>query len=731
MFKQLISIIVLGIMLLSQGVSLAATQPAGPHDNPHQDTAFRENVYIESHQVDVVIRDQVARTRIKQVFVNEGSFQAEGTYVFPLPQGVTISDLTMYIDGVPIEGQILERDEARRIYDEIVRQLRDPALLEYVGTNAIQASVFPIPAGEKRTLEIEYNQLLTVENGLIHYVYPIRTRHLSTLPVGLFSIRVEVESNDPISNIYSPSHRIAIDRDGDDGFVAGFETTNTIEANDFNLYYGLASDDVNLNLLTYRESSDEDGFFTLLVSPPVDVDEDRVIAKDVTIVLDQSGSMYGEKWEQAVEAAKFVLDNLNSNDRFNLVIFSTGVRTYSSEMQPISEVNDAKDFLDNLEAEGGTNIDAALQTALENVDRERQSVILFLTDGIPTEGVTDTANILENIENYAASNTRIFTFGVGDDVDTFLLDQISGSYSGTSSYVRPGQPVDEEVANLYSKVSAPLLTNLELEFEGIDVYDLQPSQLTDLFVGSQLVIVGRYQDSADNATLILSGEVNGERQTFVYDDLEFRENAGGEVLIPRLWATRRIGEMLNAIRLNGENPELVDSIVRLSIRYGIITPYTSFLITEDDILSQSGRERVNEEAQAITGDLDEFSTGSAAVNNAVQATELEDAAVAAPADLGGEGLTTSSSDGGDFASPSGQAAYEPIRTVADRTFISRDGVWLDTTYSPDEMTPIEIVFLSDEYFDLLDTDTRVAQFYALGDQVIFVLDGTAYAVVLE
>ncbi len=727
MSKKLLSIIVLSIFLSGLGTSLASTTSTKLRSTTPQETNFRQNVYIESHQVDVSIRDQVARTRIKQVFVNEGPTQAEGTYIFPLPSGVTISDLTMYIDGVPIESKILERDEARRIYDEIVRQLRDPALLEYVGTNAIQASVFPIPPNEKRTLEIEYNQLLTVENGLIHYVYPVRTRHLSVLPVGQLSIRVEVESNDPISSIYSPSHRIAIDRDGEYRFVAGFETTNTLEANDFSLYYGLASDEINLNLLTYRESADEDGFFLLLVSPPVEVDTERVIPKDVTLILDQSGSMYGEKWEQAIKAAKFVLDNLNPQDRFNIVVFSTGVRKYANEMQPISEVNDAKEFLDNLEAEGGTNIDAALQTALESIDRERPSVILFLTDGLPTEGVTDTAEILENLEIYTTPNVRIFTFGVGDDVDTFLLDQISTRYQGASSYVRPTEAVDEAVSSLYSKISAPVLTNVELEFEGINVYDLQPANITDLFVGSQLVIAGRYRGSADNATLKLSGEVDDTVQTFVYDDLEFRANAGGEVLIPRLWATRRIGEMLNAIRLYGENQELIDSIVRLSIRYGIITPYTSFLITEDDVLSQTGRERAVEEAEAAADDLGRTVSGEAAVNSAVQTNEMQDTDfAAAPLPT----MTSPSATTNTTAPYDGNSTiYEPIRIVGDRTFILRDGVWLDTLYNPDEMTPVEIKFLSEEYFALLDEDERVAQFYALGERVVFVLDGIAYAVI--
>jgi Ca-activated chloride channel family protein len=733
---------------------LSAVPTLANHDtiptNIQPAQAFRESVFIESYRVDVEITDQIARTRIEQVFVNQGDRPAEGTYVFPLPEGVTISDLVMVIDGQPIQAQILEKDEARATYDRIVRQLRDPALLEYVGSNAIQANVFPIPAGDKRTLEIEYSQLLTVDNGLVNYVFPIRTRHLSTLPIGQLSIRVSVESNDAISNIYSPTHNVAIDRRGDKAFVAGFETTYSFEANDFSLYYGLASDEINLNLLTYREGSREDGFFTVLVAPPVEVDRNRIIPKDVVIVLDQSGSMYGNKWEQARDATKYVLDNLNEEDRFNVVSFSTGVRTFANELQSPAEIGDAKQWLSTMEAIGGTDINAALQTALDMATPERQTVLLFLTDGLPTEGETDTAKILENVELAAGEKTRIFTFGVGDDVDTFLLDQLSGDYRGDSVYVRPMEQIDEEVSTLYNRISAPLLTDLVLEFDGVRVYDVYPelNEIPDLFIGTQLVIVGRYTGAAEEATLRLSGKLEDETQVFVYDNLEFRANAGGEELIPRLWATRQIGELLNAIRLHGENPELVDSIVRLSIRYGIITPYTSFLITEDDILSQQGRANALEDAEEATMDLDEVASGEAAVEAAEFARDMSElqSVPGAPAPtynsdgMGGGGdagdseneeLEGTFSEDDSLGASREEAPQEAIRYAGDRTFIWREGVWVDTTYEPDIMTPEEIVFLSDEYFELLDLDERVAEFYSLGEEVIFVLDGQAYAIVLE
>ncbi len=735
MRRQLIIAILMCLVMIGSGIIPALAiqdipqAPEGVWQRPDE----WQPVFIRSHRVDVEITDQIARTRIEQVFVNEGSFMAEGTYIFPLPHGVTISDLVMIIDGVPIQAQILEADEARAIYDEIVRQIRDPALLEYVGTNAIQASVFPIPPGEERKLEIEYSQLLPVENGLVNYVYPLRTRHISPLPVGELSIRVHVNSNDAISSIYSPTHRVAIDRRSDKEFVAGFETTRTQEAYDFSLYYGVASDEINLNLLTYRESAREDGFFTLLIAPPVEVDEDQIIPKDVIIVLDQSGSMYGDKWDQARDAAKFVLENLNSEDRFNVVVFSTGVNVFANDMQGLDQVRDAKQWLDTLEAIGGTNIDAALQTALEMTDSDRSTVILFLTDGLPTEGETDIADIIDNTGDYASENTRIFTFGVGDDVDTFLLDQLSELFQGASAYVRPMEDIDEEVSALYNKISAPVLTNLEMEIDGVHVYDMYPATLPDLFVGSQLVVTGRYRGDARNATLRLTGSFQDERLTFVYEGLDFRSNAGGEVLIPRLWATRKIGELLNAIRLHGEDPELVDSIVRLSIRYGIITPYTSFLITEDDIFSQTGRDRAVREAEEVAMDVAGESSGASAVDAAEAAQDMEDAdtAAAPTAGFGGGGGDSFEGNNELVDGYRGVPGPAPVQYAGDRTFLWRDGVWIDTLYNPDEMTPEEIVFLSDEYFELLDLDEQVAGFLALGENVIFVWEGQAYEIVSE
>jgi Ca-activated chloride channel homolog len=734
--KRKTALFIVLTILLVMGVAPAAAQVILPPPCPEWNCGgvFTDPTWlkIDYHRVNVDIENQIATTHVDFQFTNEGDGLVEGTFVFPLPQGATVDELVMWVDGVDIEARVLPAGEARAIYDEIVRQYRDPALLEYINQGAIQANVFPIPPGDSRRIEISYSQVLEIDNGLIHYVYPMHSAANLGRVIQQMSISVNVESNDPISNIYSPSHNIAVSRGRDDrSFRAGYEQSFISPTDDFSLFYGIANESINVNLLTYRESATEDGFFMLLVQPPVKIPETQVIPKDVIIVLDQSGSMQGTKWEQAQEAAAYVLENLNPEDRFNVVLFSTGARVYSTEMEPTRFADDAADWIYGMYAEGGTDINLALTTALDMSHIERSTTVIFMTDGVATEGTIETDDILANLNQMTQDNVRIFTFGVGDDVDTILLDSIVNDFRGTSSYVRPTERIDEEVAGLYNKISAPVLTNIELDFGGARVDWLYPSQFPDLFAGEQLTLIGRYRDQVDPLTITLSGEINGAAQHYIYDDLELRGRAGGEPFLARLWATRRIGDLLNSIRLNGENPELVDSIVSLSVRYGIITPYTSFLIEEDDILSQQGRERAvttfSEEAESLAQDA----VGAAAVDAADDISGMRDANAApapmtAPAgEAGGGGYHYDGDDKGEGAT------VNPIQTVGGKTFIMQDGVWTDTTFEPDVMTTEKVVFLSDDYFNLMDEIPAIAEYLALGDSVIIVIEGVAYEVVPE
>lgn len=673
---------------------------------------------VQTHRVNVTIENQVATTRVDQTFRNDSQWALEGTYIFPLPENAAISDFSMWINGQKVEGQLYTKEEARRIYDDIVRRRLDPALLEYIGRDLFQASIFPIDPGDTRRVEIEYSQILPVENGLVHYVYPLSTERFSARPLEDVSVTVNIKSNEPIKAVYSASHPVSISREGRFGATVGWEDANVLPNTDFSLYYTVSQDDIGVNLLSYK-AADEDGFFVLLVAPNVDVEQ--IVDKDVILVLDTSGSMEGEKMEQAREALKYVLDHLNQGDRFNVIAFSTGVRAFSTKPEPLSALPEARRFVDELRPEGSTDINRALLEAINGTDKERPTIIIFLTDGLPTSGVVETPQILANADQAASANLRIFPFGVGDDVDTVLLDTLAQEQRGVSAYVRPSERVDEQVSSFYAKVSTPVLADLSLDVTGVTLEDTYPYPLPDLFAGTQLILTGRYRDGGP-ASATLTGQVNGQARTFRFDDLTFASgpatsNRSAE-FIPRLWATRKVGYLLNQTRLHGENRETIDEIVNLSVRYGIITPYTSFLVEEPELaLSQNGRGQIADQAFAAEAAAPAEVSGDAAVSKAVEQNSLAGAAQAAPLPMATAGADT----GGTVAAA--------VTAVGDKAFVLKDGVWTDTTFDPTAMTTTQLPFPSDLFLEFLGDHPDAGKYFALGERVIVVLDGIAYETV--
>lgn len=666
-----------------------------------------EQLSVRSHRVDVAIANGVAQTRIDQVFHNPNPWVAEGTYLFPIPDGAAIGEFAMWVDGEPITAKLLDAAEARRIYDETVRRLRDPALLEYVGGGVIQASVFPIPPGEDRRVEIGYAEVLPAEQGLTRYVYPLNTERFSATPLEQVSVRVAVEADAPIRAVYSPSHEIAVDRQDERRFTAGYEASGVTPATDFELFYSVSTDEIGANVVSHYDAAAGEGYFLLLASPGIERATTAAIAKDVVIVLDTSGSMEGEKLVQTKRALRYVLEHLNPDDRFNVIEFSTGVRVFERGLQPVARAADAVAWVERLQATGGTDINLALLDAMATIETERPTMVLFLTDGLPTEGEVEVPRILDNVAAAAPSNVRLFAFGVGDDVDTVLLDSLTADNRGRSTYVRPGQAVDEAVSTFYAGIGTPVLADVRLDVEGVQVEEVIPTELPDLFAGGQMVVLGRYR-TGGTATVSLSGNVDGQPQTFVYGEQPFA-TGGGETFVLRLWATRRIGHLLNEIRLRGEDSELVSAIVDLSIRHGVVTPYTSYLIEEEDVLTQTGRDEIADAAiEAMVAD-EAPASGAGAVDRAQAQQSLADAEVA--------------------AAPRGKGpAVEQTRLVGARTFVLREGVWVETIFDPSTMEPTTVAFASDAYFRLLDERPDLAEAFALGARVIAVSEGEAFEV---
>lgn len=669
------------------------------------DLEMPPSLSVRYHHVDVDITDQVAVTTVDQVFVNHHRRDIEGTYIFPISAQAAISDFSMFVGGEEIRGKILDKNEARRIYEEIVRRRRDPALLEYFGDGMFQASVYPIPAHGETRIKLHYSEVLKRDAGLSEYRYTLGTERFSRDPVESVELRVRIESKRPITSIYSPSHDIRVERQGDHRATIAYAEEGTKPDKDFLLYYAVSEEEIGVDLLTF-EDEDREGFFLAMISPRIDLGVDRTSRKDIVFILDTSGSMQGEKIEQAKGALSFCLNGLDKADRFNVIDFDDEVRPFANGLVTADRgrIREALDFVAGTRAEGGTNINDALARGLSEIDGgERTSFVIFLTDGLPTVGETDIRAIIDNVKRANRANTRLFVFGVGYDVNTRLLDRLAGDHHGASDYVHPSEDIEVKVSHFFTRVSRPVLTEADLRIEGVDVYDLYPKELPDVFHGSQVLVLGRYEENG-RARLTLTGRGSEGRRTKSYP-IHFSGGRRND-FIPRLWATRKIGYLIEEIRSRGENRELVTEIVRLSKQYGIITEYTSFLVDAD---YRASAEDLVRPAEERLQEASKEEIGSAAVN----LTLGDKRAMQAP-----RGLNSYRDAAGN------EHIVSKIVQAGGRTFCEKKGVWVDSEFEA-KTTPLKIKRFSKAYFDLLDRAPEAAKYCAVGDDVIFVINGNA------
>ncbi len=535
---------------------------------------------LDKQEISVEIDNHVAKTYIKQTFRNDTDRNLAGTYLFPLPQDATFSSFSLHIDGKAIEGQILAAAEARSQYEQIVRSMIDPGLLEYADYKTVRARIFPIPAHGTKTVELEYTQLVKADGGMFKYKFPLKSAQCEA--VDETKIDLKLKSKEELRTIWSPSHIISTDRrDGGHVAIVSFADKGSEQSEkDFSVYYTVSDKELSASLLAHKKS-DEEGYFLLTLNPPFSSAK-QVIAKDIVLVADTSGSMSGEKMDQCRKSLKFVVDALNPNDRFSLVQFNTDAEAFNGELLEATADNKAKAraFIDDLNARGGTNIGEALSTGLtilnSKPDAGRPAYLVLMTDGQPTVGITESSALIDSVK--PKRDVRLFDFGVGYDVNTLLLNKLAEGHHGTAQYVEPDESLEVALSQFYNKVKSPVLSDIKLAYNGIEVKDVYPKSVKDIFAGSPVMLLGRYKQGAP-ATVKLSGKVNGVEKSFDFP-MTFAEQETGSQYLPRMWAMRRIGYLTEVAQANNENQEVVDEIVELSKRYGIISAYTSFLVTD-------------------------------------------------------------------------------------------------------------------------------------------------------
>jgi Ca-activated chloride channel family protein len=700
---------------------------------------------VKSIQIDTKINGQVATTHLEQVFRNDTPYTLEGTYFFPIPETASIVEFAIWENGKKLVGEVRSREEARRIYDEIVRRQRDPGLLEYAGKDLFQASIFPIPPNSDKKLEMTYSEVLKAESGTVAYRYPLGTgRNVWARPprgvenridrsgnppqkFGTVSGRIEIVGKEALRNIYSPSHKIDLTRRGETSATVSFETNGN--DNDFQLFYGLSNGDFGLSLLTYREPG-KDGYFLLQLSPKDNITERELVEKDIVFVLDTSGSMADEgKMEKARAALLFGVRALREGDRFNVINFAGEEHLMESKLIPASTAGKKRgeDFVHKLSPTGGTNINDALRAALRQFDSsDRPKLLVFMTDGLPTVGESNVEKIVKNANEIKVDGLRLFTFGVGYDVNTTLLDKLAAENSGVADYIEPKENLEIKVSNFFTKVNSPVLTGLELDFGGVQADLMYPRRLADIFKGTQLTILGRYKNASDieNVTLRLQGKTGREVRTFNYSNLDFPMRADKNDFLPRLWATRRVGWLVEQIRGNGENKELRDEIVDLGTRYGIVTPYTSYLATDgsersftiDGVSGGSGRGNGTGNVQTISRktpakpDMSMNQSGADAVSMSKRTRDQK------------EKISLSEID--DEIVKTGS-----VQKIGVKTFYLENGVWVDSEFKETAgLQEVKLRFGEERYFDLAASEKDLGQYMALGEQVIIVWKGKVYRI---
>ncbi len=733
------------IFAQAQGIVIPRPCPRPIIHCPPPPQVPQQPLRVKSIHISTKINDQVATTHVEQVFENETPFTLEGVYFFPLPDNVSITEFAMWEGANRLVGEVRSRDEARRIYNDIVRTRRDPALLEYAGKNLFQASVFPIPPHSDKKIELTYSQILRNEGGTVSYRYPLgvgwrangriadpprpgprpmpRYEPENQLPrsnsnnPGRISAEVEITSRMPIKSVYSPTHEIEVKRSGEKKARLSFEVRAAASQPDFQLFYTLSDQEFGLSLLTHREPG-KDGFFMLLVSPKAELDEKEVQAKDVIFVLDTSGSMAEEgKMEKAKSALRFGVNSLNARDRFNIISFAGEEHLLSERVAAATEESkkEAREFIERMKATGGTNINDAVLAAFKQLQTsERSQMIVLITDGQPTVGVTQAAKILSNAKEANKSNARLFTFGVGYDVNTVLLDGLAGENRGTVGYIEPNEDLEVKVSNFFAKVNNPVLSEVKIDWGGLQTDLVYPRSTPDIFHGSQLVLVGRYRSTAKRLTL--TGKAGGRERRFVYDDLKFPEKQSDHEFLPHLWATRRVAYLMDQIRLNGESKELRDEVVELGTRYGIVTPYTSYLVLEPGMRSGSqgqiggvgGAPRPTATPRSNSGPMAGVA-GKDAVEMSKKRAEMREA------------------DKIIVTQPTSTTSQ--MRQVAGKTFYLRDGVWTDSEFKTDSKLPVVVLkFASDDFFNLIGQEPKLADYFALGKSVVVVWNGKVYRV---
>lgn len=561
---------------------------------------------IRSHRVEVVINNGFARTEVDQVFGNASDRDLEAVYSFPLPKQASLSELSLWADGQELLGEVVEKERAKKIYEEQKARGNDTALAEKDAYKTFDVLVGRVPAGGEARVRLVYYQPLEIDLNVGRYLYPLAEGNVDEERIafwsvdervgGPFSFRLQLKSAFPVKDVRLPGldSEALIQRSAGVGEGGGGETIEvTLErpegaalSRDIVFYYRL--DDTvpaRVELVPYREDPKQDGTFMVVVTPAADLQ--RITeGSDWTFVLDVSGSMQGQKIATLADGVGRVLGKMAPNDRFRIVTFNDEARDLTGGFV-VAEPAGVQEWIarvKGLQSGGGTNLFAGLEQAYHGLDDERTSGIILVTDGVANVGTTEQREFL--IKLLQTYDIRLFTFVIGNSANQPLLDRLAKDSGGFAMNLSDSDDISGRLVQAKAKVLHECLHDVELKFKGEKVKDLTPAGLGNLYLGQQLVLFGRYGGSGE-VEIELKGKISGQerswRTTVTLPEVD-RDNPE----IERLWALSAIEEVMEEIRENGETEKLRQEVADLGVDYSLVTDYTSMLVVRDDVLENEG-----------------------------------------------------------------------------------------------------------------------------------------------
>lgn len=568
-------------------LAAAAMKSAAPRANAAglliADGGFGGVLEIKEHKVDVSINNGIAVTKVVQIFQNTENRQVEALYTFPVPKGASVANFSMWINGREMVGEVVEKERAREIYNSYKQKRRDPGLLEQVDFKTFEMRIFPIAAHAEQKVEITYYQELDVDHDWITYVYPLSTvtrKDIDAKTTGTFSIQAHVRSAVPITDAESPSHgdEFVIARHGDDCIQASLETEGGRLDRDAVLAFHLSRPRTGIDVITSREQG-EDGYFYLTLTAGEDLSR-LDTGMDYVFVMDISGSMGSDrKLITSKASVEAFIDALGEKDRFDVITFNVQPNTHFNELRAADEAHrrSAVDFMKSQAARGGTSLNPALRTAYAYSHPDRVLNVVVLSDGLTEPG--DRQTLLKLISE-RPRNARVFCIGIGNEVNRPLLEQMAQDSGGLAAFVSRGDDYTRQAAAFRRKLMRPAVSDLNIQFGGARVYDVTPTVLPSLYHGSPVRVYGRYA-SGDNLSIDVEGNVSGvaiRKQA----DVALPKTNDDNPEIERMWAWRRIDELLKQADRAGSRKPVLDEVIALGEMYSIVTEYTSFLVLEND-----------------------------------------------------------------------------------------------------------------------------------------------------